>query len=244
MRTTLLLVCLLLLVACQSTTTTVSKQSDAELNLTTEATLSGLVSASPADPDGEVALARFGDVELHVAVPDTWEAFQTDYGIILSEHAGSVATGGKLDGMLVYVFLPEVEEMLSSLTPPSDTNIAQALLSQIVQRPNYVGNAAVSSPTPFQWNEYDAAYYTLNSGDGNLTMLMVVAPTADTIVAYNISIPEESVARIRRLLPQVLTSVQVNDIRLDGQSLDTHLPTSLDFPSTDVEIASENTPER
>ncbi len=187
--------------------------------------------------DTSVVQAQVGDANVTIHAPLGWEALTTDFGVILSEYATSVADGGNIDGMLVYVFLPDLDDFDLS----GRGNVAQAMLQQVVRRPAYVGTAAVNQPQAFEWDGYDAAYYTLNSGDGTVTMLIATVLDPASVVAYNISVPMNQANRLRAMLPEVLAYVAVDEHELTGAALD-NLPNNISFPAYDLEVASDNTP--
>lgn len=169
-----------------------------------------------------------GGVSLSIPQPHGWETYQTDLGIVLAEHIGSVATGGTLDGMLVHIFVPP---MLDIPVPIVDnSNAAWETLRRIIADPAFVGSASVSEPAPFMWSACDAAYYLLNNGDGNVSIVIgLMLPQTRTMITISVSAPSAQSERMRSLLPLLLDSVTINGMVLDGDHLGA-LPDPLDFP--------------
>ena len=168
------------------------------------------------------------NISLSGVYPAGWESFTTDYGIVLAEELGSVATDGRLNGMLVHVFVPPMDDFK---LPTSSENRAWYILHEIIKNPEYVGEAAISEPIAFRWGEYEAAYYLMDSGEGHLTIVVgVVVPDVNQLVVCHTSAPADQAQRIRDNLPDLLDGFVINDIRLDGTLLDAALPSELSFP--------------
>ncbi|MFZ4813996.1 MAG: hypothetical protein ACOYL5_05630 [Phototrophicaceae bacterium] len=163
---------------------------------------------------------------IQVEAPSGWALFSTPEGVILAENIGALKTANHLQGILVYIFFPHLDYSI----PVNAGNPALALLNAVVQDPNYIGQATTSAPSEWMWGDYPCAYYTLNGGDGSVTMLLAVALDRTTYVAYNISLPAQEHQRLRAQLPHILQSVQIGDHHFLGEGLNT-LPDPLAFPA-------------
>lgn len=169
-----------------------------------------------------------GGVSLSIPRPIGWETYQTDFGIVLTEHIVSVATGGALDGLLVHIFAPPMHNIPVAVV--DNSNAAWETLRRIIADPAFIGSAAVSEPAPFIWSACDAAYYLLNNGDGNVSIVIgLILPQTRTMITISASAPGAQSERLRRLLPLLLDDVTINGLALDGAHLDA-LPDPLDFP--------------
>lgn len=167
-------------------------------------------------------------VVISIPKPHGWETYQTDFGIVLAEHIGSVATGGALDGVLVHIFAPPLHDIPVPVT--DNSNAAWETLRRIIADPAFIGSANVSEPAPFMWSACDAAYYLLNNGDGNVSIVIgLMLPQTRTMITISASAPMAQSERIRGLLPLLLDTVTINGLVLDGDHLDA-LPDPLDFP--------------
>ncbi|HRF96875.1 MAG TPA: hypothetical protein PLZ51_16820, partial [Aggregatilineales bacterium] len=80
---------------------------------------------------------------IHLALPhpQEWESYTTEYGIVLAEQLGSVATEGQLGGILIHLFVPPLDGV--TLPISDDSNRALSILTQILTHPDYVGDATV-----------------------------------------------------------------------------------------------------
>ncbi|MBZ0286421.1 MAG: hypothetical protein K8I30_02320, partial [Anaerolineae bacterium] len=112
-----------------------------------------------------------------------------------------------------------------------------AALEQISKKREYIGKALVSAPAGFEWDGQDAAYYLLNDGDGNLSVLIAIAISApQRLVVCRFSSPAKQAGQIRAMLPEVLGSLRINGTSMNMDALD-GLPDPLHFPY------AETTPE-
>lgn len=179
--------------------------------------------------DEQYVTFNVADVAVVVHRPQQWEYYTTQYGVVLAESLGSVAVDGRLGGLLTHIFIPPLDEF--TINAAEGSNRALTILNQVIQQPDYVGDAAVSDPIPFQWDAVDAAYYLMDNGEGNLTIVVGVLPANSTrLVAVSISAPEDQAGRIRQEIPLLLTEFRVNDLILNGEDLDGILPDPLNFP--------------
>ncbi|GAB4512903.1 MAG: hypothetical protein OHK0046_13080 [Anaerolineae bacterium] len=169
-----------------------------------------------------------GELELAVQRPSDWEVYATEYGVVLAEYISSVATDGQLGGLLTHIFVPPLEDF--DLQISDGVNLAWRILGQIIENPDYVGSATVSEPVAFRWNNFDAAYYLMDNGEGNVTIVVgVVPPGTQYLIACSISAPVTQSERIRQVLPELLDNLTINSTTLDGSALNT-LPNPLIFP--------------
>lgn len=174
-------------------------------------------------------------VTLSIQIPEGWQSYRTDDGIVLTEHIGTAETAGHLQGILMYVFVPRMD--IFELPESDDVNLAWAVLKQVVHNPDYVGRALASEPQAFEWDHHDAAYYLLNNRDGTLTVLLAMSLPQRQLLVSHISVPESHAARLRPLLPNLLATLTVNGERVDSADLE-RLPDPLVFP-TEVAHPSE-----
>lgn len=169
------------------------------------------------------------NIQLSLPYPQNWESYTTEYGIVLAEYLGSVATEGQLGGILIHLFVPPLDGF--DLPIADETNRALIILREILTHPDYVGDATVSEPLPFIWGEWDCAYYLMDNGEGNLTIVIgILDPTIDKLVTVSISAPAEDEARIRSSLSVLLDSLVINNHTLSGAVLEYVLPNPLVFP--------------
>lgn len=166
-------------------------------------------------------------LSLKVRIPDGWETYNTESGIVLTERTTTPETGVTLEGLLVYIFVPKMDGFS---TPAHDANVAWSMLNQVVTNRDYIGDALVSDPVAFLWDKHDAAYYLLNNRDGTLTLLLAIGmPDRRNLVVCHVSMPESHSSRLRPLLPDLLSSLVVNGEAIDGTALH-NLPDPLVFP--------------
>ena len=102
----------------------------------------------------------------------------------------------------------------------------------------WFAEAKASEPVGFTWDVYDAAYYLLNHGNGNLKILQALVVSEQQLVACSISAPWDLAERIRRSVPAVLSTLTINGHQLDASSLDA-LPDPLAFPDYPLEATAE-----
>jgi hypothetical protein len=163
-------------------------------------------------------------VRLGISVPWGWKAHRSAVGLVMTEGY----TSAQIVGMEVHIFV----HTLSGFNLPTghNDNTALAVLTQIIHDPQYLGRAAVSEPKGFDWDGHDAAYYLLNTGDGNVTMLVAVTiQTPQRLVVCNISSPNERSQSIRVMLPTLLATLTINGVVMDPAAVNA-LPVPLVFP--------------
>lgn len=107
------------------------------------------------------------------------------------------------------------------------------MLKQIIEKPYLIGHARVSEPAGFEWDGHDAAYYLLNDGEGNRSVLLAFAlQRPQRLVVCNFSSPAADAHNIRAMLPSVLSSLTINGTSMDISAINS-LPDPLDFPGED-----------
>jgi len=169
------------------------------------------------------------DITLGLPYPQNWESYTTEYGIVLAEYLGSVATEGQLSGILIHLFVPPLDDF--SLPIAEESNRALVILREILTHPDYVGDATVSQPAPFMWDEWECAYYLMDNGEGNLTIVIgILDPAINKLVTVSVSAPASDELRIRSSLPQLLDNLAINNHVLSGEVLERVLPNPLVFP--------------
>jgi len=177
------------------------------------------------------------DVTLSVPRPEHWELHRTAFGVVLAEHIGSIATDGELGGILAHVWLQPLTDF--NVQASTRDNAAWRILGQIIENPEYVGSATVSNPAGFTWDGNDAAYYLLDNGDGNLSIVIgVIVPGTGNLITISVSAPATQAGRIRPLLPQTLHGLTINNTSLSGSALD-QLPDPLVFPRHEAEAQGQ-----
>ncbi|MEQ8675831.1 MAG: hypothetical protein RLP44_06335 [Aggregatilineales bacterium] len=172
------------------------------------------------------------DVAVQLTPPTEWAVNTTPYGVLLTEHIRSIATEGQLDGILLHTFVDPLDDVRVSIsdTTSESYNPALQILSQIVADTAYVGDSAVTSPLPFEWNGNPAAYYLLTNQDENVSLVLgVIAPETTRLLTLTVSAPVNQASRIRTLLPELLSSLSLNGNLLDASALN-GLPDPLEFP--------------
>lgn len=172
-------------------------------------------------------LFTFDGTHISLTRPHEWEAYGTEYGVVIAEQISSVAKRGQLDGLLAYVFVTPLENYPQTVATRSAKNVLDVLVTD----PDYVGEANVSPTMAFTWNGHEAAYYLLRDDHMKvLTMVMaVVLPDQGKLLTCTISAPPDHANRIREMLPELFGSLTLNDIQFTREALDA-LPEVLDFP--------------
>lgn len=190
-----------------------------------------VIATQPPTPTttSELVTLTLEDITLTLPYPKQWETYTTEYGVVLAEYLGSVATEGQLGGILIHLFVPPLAEM--DLPISQSDNRAMTILREIIAHPNYVGTATVSDLRPFVWDGLDCAYYLMDNGEGNLTIVIgIFDATSNKLVTVSMSAPQEQQERIRTALPILLDDLVINHQQLSGTTLDALLPTPLIFP--------------
>jgi hypothetical protein len=171
-------------------------------------------------------------VQLAIEIPHGWDVQRTGDGLLIAEYFSTIEAGTMPKGMQIHLFVHSLDGF--KLPDSHDTNVAWAVLEQIIDKPEYIGNASVSAPTGFEWDGHDAAYYLLNNNDGNLSVLVAVALLSPKrLVVCNFSSPAQQADGIRAMLPQILSSLTIDGVRMDIAALH-NLPDPLHFPEADA----------
>ncbi|HRF96874.1 MAG TPA: hypothetical protein PLZ51_16815, partial [Aggregatilineales bacterium] len=85
--------------------------------------------------------------------------------------------------------------------------------------------------SPFIWDNLDCAYYLMDNGEGNLTIVIgILDPLSEKLVTVSMSAPAHDETRIRQNLPILLDNLLINDHTLSGKTLEEILPKPLIFP--------------
>jgi hypothetical protein len=169
-------------------------------------------------------------VRLGIEIPDGWEAQETDDGLLIAEHFGTIESNSA--GMLIYLFVHSLDGF--QLPASSDANVAWSALEQISKKREYIGKALVSAPAGFEWDGQDAAYYLLNDGDGNLSVLIAIAiSTPQRLVVCRFSSPALRADQIRLMLPELLGTLSINGVTMNMDALH-DLPDPLKFPQAET----------
>lgn len=178
-------------------------------------------------PSASWAIHDSTGINIKIKIPYGWETYNTETGIVLTEHMGKPETGGVLEGILIYLFIPPMDGPEEN---SENENSAWKMLKQVINNPKYVGNALVSEPVAFDWDHHDAAYYLLNNRDGTLTLLLAMELPDHHFVVAHISLPEIQADRLRPLLPDLLESLTIDNTVVDVSAL-RDLPDPLVFPA-------------
>jgi len=231
----LLLVCLsVFIVSCQPQPLFPSPEPTA-VELTTENDARRAPSATT-----QVVNARLRGQAVSIVTRADWDSLEAEDSILLAEKRRYIDETGADSGMLINIFQPHV---IGYDVGSRTDNHALAMLHYIVDRPNYVGNASLVPPRGFRWGNHDAAFYTLYKGEGRYTLVIAVnVATSEDNLVVNVSVPAEQRTDLRDQLVDGLRSITVSDVTLTGRDL-AALPDPIPFPSGDLEIATDNTPE-
>lgn len=179
---------------------------------------------------------RSRPVSFGLEVPQGWQSYSTEAGIVLNERPATITNGIALEGILIHIFSPPLDDLSRAVT--RSENSAWHILREVVSNPEYIGNAIVSDPVPFRWSDLDAAYYLLHNRDTTVTLLLALdAPETDKLVVCHVSAPENQSSRIRELLPDILSSLTINDTHIGSAALH-NLPDPLIFPTQTITSAS------
>lgn len=196
----------------------------------------------PETPSAEATAAadawmetEMNGVRLGVRMPHGWEAaHNADFGgepkgLMLAEYRPAPDSGELEVGVLVYLFVPQLDNFHVPEEPGE--NAALAVLDQVIEMPNHIGHDAIASdPVPFEWNGRDAAYYLLTTPNAVKTIVLAVeTESGHRLVVCNINMPASEVIRVREMLPVVLDGLTIDGVAMDGAGLEV-LPDPLVFP--------------
>lgn len=179
--------------------------------------------------DGSIALNRNG-LNIVFPRPAGWDSFSTADGIVVTEKFSSLADRGRLNGMMVYVFVTP----LTDISPTAGTLVrytAVDLLSDITGTPVSTQSPSSSPVRSLEWREHDAAYYTVTDRRARLQTLIlgIVEPENGALVSISISAPLRMEQKIRALVPLLLAETTINGT-LIGAAAAEALPDPLVFP--------------
>lgn len=170
---------------------------------------------------------ELGGVYLGLNTPYGWETYTTESLVILAEHSGSIDRGDELRGMIVHIFIHPMDNF--NIPSDSETNIAWAVLEQIIKKPDYVGQAVVTEPNGFDWDGHDAAYYLVNHEQNSALLIALALPDLRKLLVCSFSAPKADTSRIRLMVPRLLEGFALNGIPMSVSALEA-LPDPLIFP--------------
>lgn len=184
-------------------------------------------SATPSATPDEWVKFDFGEVVIRLQKLADWEVYQTDYHLIMTEGNDPFRSEGQLNGLLVHMWVPTSSNL--EVTGDVEAETIASILEKIVSKPAYVGVASYHHPIAFDWGGHDAAYYTLATVNGNISLVIAFKVADEHFIAVNISAPRGHEQRIRDLLPQIFEAFYINEHQLDPAALNL-LPSPLEFP--------------
>jgi hypothetical protein len=202
--------------------------------------LSACTPGDPAIPTPEEASEQLtiqkNGVSVTMETLPGWNAYTTaKHQLVLSEHPQPVRESGVYNGISLHIWLPEMQQPVTAGTP----NTLSDMLRRIIQTTRTGTQAAISDPQTFEWAGNEAAYYLLNNGDENVSMILAVRlPDEAGYLALNASTSMQDSSRLPETLPQVLASLHVNEVAMGNDGLDM-LPQVLSVPSYNPEAAME-----
>jgi hypothetical protein len=184
------------------------------------------LSLTPA-PERTLRLSQDG-VTLALDVPPLWQSRVANERIILMQMNQPMNAEGILNGVVVNLWLPAKNAMPNT---PAGSATTVEVLSQFLNNPSITESATISTPVAFQWQQYDSAYYLLNAGDGNITLVVALtAPQTQRMIAINLSTSLDNTDSLVPTLSLLLERMSVNDNALNA-SLVSFLPTELPVPT-------------
>ena len=180
-----------------------------------------MIAASDSVP--EWVETEVNGVEIGMWLPPGWQV-DTLRGLSVVEHMGSIRTDEPARGIVLYVFVPDLDQLLPNVS--ESDNLAYAALEQVAASPEHTNGAHVSRPVAFEWKGYPAAYYLYTTRDRMYGLVLaLVAARQRAIVVTNVTAPAEDIDRLRSVLPQML-----KDLHIDRQQLDDTFLASLPDP--------------
>ena len=190
---------------------------------------------TPEEASEQLSIQKNG-VSVTMETLPGWSAYTTaKHQLVLSEHAQPVAEDGLYHGISMHIWLPEMQQPVTGGT----SNTLSDMLRRIIQTTRTGTQAAISDPQTFEWAGNEAAYYLLNNGDDNVSMILAVRlPDNHGYLALNASTSLQDSSRLPEMLPDVLASLRVNDVALGNDGLD-RLPQVLSVPNFNPEAAME-----
>ncbi len=171
--------------------------------------------------------ATVGGYTVGMSYPSSWEAHDTSGKAVFTERTYTLDDTMTPDGLSVSVFLPTESDLNHAADAPDP---CMALMEYVTSSPGHVGQSAVIEPHAFQWNDHNAAYYTLDDHQGMVALVIAVCIGNGDIMVFNISGPEDHGQRLRDELPKIMETIQIDGTHFNGTELDS-LPNPLPFPA-------------
>lgn len=195
----------------------------------------GSTTPTPEEASEKLTIQKNG-VSVTMETLSGWNAYTTArHQLVLSEHPQPVSEDGVYNGISLHIWLPDMQQPLTAGTP----NTLSDMLRRIIQTTRTGTQAAISDPQTFEWSGNEAAYYLLNNGDDNVSMILAVRlPDEHGYLALNASTSLDESSRLPETLPQLLASLRVNDVAFGNDGLET-LPQVLSVPGYNQEAAME-----
>jgi hypothetical protein len=167
---------------------------------------------TPSNPDDtqHITLTLQG-VPLAFTKPAGWHIYRETDHVILTEQSEPLNADGSLQGIVVHIWLMDA--------PPENTT--SAALSRILLTPDLTEPLPVTvTPHSFEWSQHDAAYYMLEAQEGYMTLVLaVMLADKSSMVAINISAPQQDTARVKALLPTLFDGFAIGGRELDSAPL-------------------------
>ncbi len=194
-----------------------------------------IVTPTPEEASEHLSIEK-NNVSVTMETLPGWNAYTTaKHQLVLSEHPQPVRESGIYNGISLHIWLPEMQQPVTAGTP----NTLSDMLRRIIQTTRTGTQAAISDPQTFEWAGNEAAFYLLNNGDENVSMIVAVRlPDEAGYLALNASTSMQDSSRLPETLPQILASLRVNDVALGNAGLET-LPQVLSVPNYNLEAAME-----
>ena len=172
---------------------------------------------------------QISDLEVGAWLPPKWQADTTN-GLTMVEHMGSIHSGQPSRGITMYIFVPDIRDLISELD--ASDNLAYKVLERVAGSPEHVHGIEIGPPIAFTWGARDAAYYLYTYGGPDHEQFhgVVLAVThGREVVAMSVMAPGTESARIRSAIPQILQGMSINKQHLSDAFPDI-LPDPLIFP--------------
>jgi hypothetical protein len=170
-----------------------------------------LVNSRPSSAPEWVEASLQG-IDVGVWLPAGWQYDDTG-GLTLVEHMSSIHTGEPTHSIMVYFFVPALENLVDA--SEDHDNLAYAALHQVSLSPSLTGAAEVTPPVRLLWGEIDAAYYAYSAPQEVCGWVLAFAvPDETRILVANITAPRREVARLAEILPPMLSDLRINRQRL------------------------------
>ncbi|MCC6615070.1 MAG: hypothetical protein IT320_16455 [Anaerolineae bacterium] len=172
---------------------------------------------------------QVSDLEVGAWLPAHWQADTTN-GLSMVEHMGSIHNGQPSHGITMYIFVPDISEMLPDVD--ESENLAYKVLERVAASPEHVHGIQINPPRTFIWGTRDAAYYLYTYGDPAHEQFhgVVLAVTHDhEVVVISVMAPSSEASRIRGAIPQILHGLSIDKQRL-SEAFPEVLPDPLVFP--------------